>query len=1177
MRLNLTDSQRKFLVLTEVLGTLHDIGKLADSKEVSDKNKPLNPYGTHVLSTYYEWFPNNIKKLKGYRESSDKIIYSQYWNYYNFDIIPKDLDKFSVLDKEMDTLIFHRKWRELALNGLEDMVQLNEEIGITSLRHHFGYRELVPNSTLTYIIAQADTLDSIEDRSAKTVYSRGVNKVSNSFGKELPIVNRDNQRLNLYSHLIKRHKDKSLLEKIVDVNGNNLEKIVEYRNEFNQIQEYMTKAAAMSIIPDNDTTVWDHCFVTGSLSKAMVRSILLANDKNLEIFNDIREFNLHKNDVVYLFLTDKELNERDIKKQLESKVDLANFCSFKYNGSFKNSKGKNIFAHLLHIRNGNKEIKKEKPKKLFKRKLNEMVDLDFGFFEVQASKQYVNFFKGAGAGWQDNRGDNAKVNVYDCLFGTPNILGVQYPGRDFRTQVYRMPDFIGRKAVLDEALKEVRNIIEVKYALGNCIYEDINGLYFLIPNIASNDLDVNLIEEVKEIFNNKFKGIISPRITTTPCENTSKTVNFGSAILKQKQEFEKSNKKRLSPYQLNNLGELQWTNEWEEVNNVGICALCGKMPATRKDERYEREKICSWCYNIREKGLPKNKEVTDNVETNKEKTARLLGHVMDDNNNMALIVGDFGLFDMWLKGDYVYTTINTKNNKKYSKSPSPSRLRSIIRNVNDYTSNIDKILEKDDLKGQLFEINLKTSSNKLSTGFWVHRFEENQLAKSVKNFIRDDEEKANVIKSRIMNRQNGIFKILVQEREEGQLYIESNSAFQNRYFSEAKLKLILNHYFSNNRRFDREKDINNRSSKSIDLSFNLTKKEISMAKKVYGLTDEFMFLVPAREAIDIVKELNSEFTDKFGKVAGRLSLNLGIIYARHKYPLYQILDAGKRMLKEFRESVHREENHQSLCKIHKTNIEEDESKTSQEIKTDGLETTIETLTEDEIKLRFNDALLIDEEVTIDMSKNQLDEFYSTWICIEDGEKKLKILPKLDGKGSDTIYSTIQEKDKVLYAPSIIDFQFLSTVKDRINIDLEINKEGHLKRDHVIKPLKLRPYLIEDFLKLARINDRINERGLKQSGLKKLETMFAQEIGRFCKNYQDWLDEQDKTFMDDIIDSMVPNISNLTNYYKDDGNVDEEARKEFYSLLKSGRFFDLMELRTFIDVFKDNSQESDNNE
>ncbi|MGI5883104.1 MAG: hypothetical protein ACOX7L_08535, partial [Dethiobacteria bacterium] len=58
----------------------------------------------------------------------------------------------------------------------------------------------------------------------------------------------------------------------------------------------------------------------------------------------------------------------------------------------------------------------------------------------------------------------------------------------------------------------------------------------------------------------------------------------------------------------------------------------------------------------------------------------------------------------------------------------------------------------------------------------------------------------------------------------------------------------------------------------------------------------FMCLLPADKALELIRDIKSNYEKKMGQVRGRMPLHLGVIFADRYTPLRAILDAGRRML-----------------------------------------------------------------------------------------------------------------------------------------------------------------------------------------------------------------------------------------------------------------------------------------
>ncbi len=1186
--------ERKFILIGEMLGLIHDIGKVASP--ISIDKDCLWPHELHVMRPMIELgFDYEV-----FRDSPSKdvtnVLYSQYRQKDDDEKSngkskknktsknnrkrrgvsePEKLINPKLLEK-LDIKSVHTKWSELNLDEFcSQFCHPESEVILSAFRHHFIYK-LRPLSFLEYCIAQADTVDSKEERDGNLYYSnmRRSLKVANPFGGEYKSVdNLDAIRQKIYNGLAVG--ENSLLSRIFNLEKTDERQLSLLRQELMEFAKEMLNASAMSLVPDNDSTVWDHGYSTATITKVMIVSLLLrkdnlsTDDKNFIVkLNKSYNF-LVTNGSISLYLSTEKLPEAKLEeiKWFDKKKSHLNYEYTGKNTNKKVSEGQTIYYNIL-VGSG---------KKFNHDKFKEIVSAyhepknRLGFFKINSGgsgTKYARLFETGGAGWEN------KVNLFDCLYGTPHILGIQYPGRDFRTQVFRMPDFIGRTQILDEVIREIKDLIEVDYSLGNVIYEDINGIYFLVPDLKYFKIDIEYA--VRKEFA-RFEDVISPLVNCEPCRYMSNTLNFGSAVIKLKKLYEKNLLKEIAPYNLKNMDtpELTWINKWNE-NSRGVCQLCGKMPENRRHDGIWEDKICDWCYNVRTVGKSKGREVLQLAADSEVTYARFMDQIMDGNQNIVLLVGDIGMFDFWLRGDYIYTTQGQGKNK--TKKPGPSRLRAVIRSVEDFTQSISSLLQDLNLTGYSFTIQ-SDDFGKADIGIWTHIFDEDRLKDVIKSYIEDAELVKEVFNS-LLKQHNGLFKLVVQSEATGKLFIESIITYPQKNFSEEVVEIIQK-YFDKTVKFVQE----NGEDKTKYVHLKLNPKIVLRARFVYQMADEFMLLLPGNEGVNVVENLYYEFNRLFGKAIGRLSLNFGLVYARHKYPLYLILDSGKRMLSEFRQSINHLEL-QELTIVTKSEKSE-ESKNAKntkkpgggeksnkrkkakenkeeleelKIRVDGLEAEVKEVNENcdnkkySLNLRFKDNLLHHQQLSCGID-TEIDTMDSSW----EDRYYTNLVTRVNGELKVQQINDLQPSTEILFAPSLIDFTFLATTADRVNIKLDSSGSKLLKRNHRISPIKTRPLLMEEFLELAIINQKLTDRNVSTSSLKNLETLLALKLQSFYKSFESWQsDSRQESILDQLLITIVNSVGDFETYF-----TTEDDKREFFQILKDGRFFDLMEMRTFI--------------
>ncbi|MBI4337018.1 MAG: hypothetical protein HY683_04225 [Chloroflexi bacterium] len=63
--------------------------------------------------------------------------------------------------------------------------------------------------------------------------------------------------------------------------------------------------------------------------------------------------------------------------------------------------------------------------------------------------------------------------------------------------------------------------------------------------------------------------------------------------------------------------------------------------------------------------------------------------------------------------------------------------------------------------------------------------------------------------------------------------------------------------------------------------------------------DMLMVIVPADKAVEVTRDIYSEYVRRFGKVAGRLPFSIGNLFFEEHTPMFVVLDAARRMVRNF--------------------------------------------------------------------------------------------------------------------------------------------------------------------------------------------------------------------------------------------------------------------------------------
>ncbi|MHA1796687.1 MAG: CRISPR-associated protein Csx11 [Promethearchaeota archaeon] len=449
----------------------------------------------------------------------------------------------------------------------------------------------------------------------------------------------------------------------------------------------------------------------------------------------------------------------------------------------------------------------------------------------------------------------AKVIVENIFPDPKNIkwrlYRIGFDGLSFLRQAHRVTDILGRQQSINEALDEVRNLLEVQYPLGNEIYRDENGSAFLFPSLE-NDKDgkklKNAIEKkVFRIFDEKLQGELVPIII--PADEDSRKATELGLLLKSLIGL-KVNPKKIQ-------------ENWENVVGEEICTVCslrpqGDIKGVKEDyakdpEKAKKRNICGICLERR----GRRAQIWADINGELFKQTIWIDEVADENGRVALLVGKFGL-ENWLNGEFIQKLLACETNKKYS---SFARIRRVWQTTEIFWQEVNQeIISKilgENTKRYEIEIAPATIEGKFHVFELIHQHinipvvwhhDKKKLITAVRN--NRLKEKLDIIKGRNI-------KILEpggygrSKKEIGNFQLVGFETIQTDYAPMISLLSEPNH---------------------------------------------FMSLIPARQAMQAALFIKNKYEIEMGKVRERLPIYLGIIFFDTHSPLYAALDAAKRML-----------------------------------------------------------------------------------------------------------------------------------------------------------------------------------------------------------------------------------------------------------------------------------------
>ncbi len=769
------------------------------------------------------------------------------------------------------------------------------------------------------------------------------------------------------------------------------------------------------------------------------------------------------------------------------------------------------------------------------------------------------------------------------------LIGFGWDGMSFISKGHKIGDIVARKEIIKKLKGRVKEVIEYKYPIGMNVYDDDNGVYFIVPAIMEfakeyKDLLVEINDEINQIADDITGGEIQP-VVSDRVKNTS----FIMEIVKSIDDVRSKSK---YPH-VSSTSKLSWMREWEKNDKSLVCSICQKRPVVS-----EKQNLCKVC---RERRIlaQKGRDINQSIFSSE---------IADKNRRLALVVARFSL-EPWLKGDMIWTLF-VKEGRSLKKAlqhleeiedlkERDGERKKIIqkkfvtdedgKNTKNFQYDYEKIKKQIDIC-----LNQKDTDFAKAISFLFDRHGGEMKAPDWREFqkwIKDiSEEEALDIKGRFGNSPD-IYNFLLTKNHTpsrllnvwnttrdflGEVLELDNLEAEDILLPFNRIKLIVdnpNRYllqenaiykaeingkaieifrdgmdvFVVNRGYQNvdlekiEKEWEKKKIKIITSEFDKDRGEVKELfvreilqdkgetypfRIITTTPDTLMALVPADKAVDLSEHIYRQYKKHFGKVIGRLPFSIGNIFFPEKMPMFVVLDSGRRMLSNF-ENI---------------NLEYWNRQEEWEIKDDV------QINEGVVTVNFKNN--IQWQVNCSLGTESMD-FFHPYLIVKDSEdnKHKKETSCFETFLGDLVHFTkIKKGYKVGVYPNYYDFEFLDSNTRRYDIKLD----GSNRRKSNVADFRSKPFLLDELgQKIICLWSELlpgqQLKGITDTKLRNLQSLWLTK-------YQEWVREDNPGGMPawkDLVACSIQKEFSIDN--------DSQLYVSLMETIENGLFFDTLEL------------------
>ncbi len=771
---------------------------------------------------------------------------------------------------------------------------------------------------------------------------------------------------------------------------------------------------------------------------------------------------------------------------------------------------------------------------------------------------------------------------------TFSLLGYGWDGLSFLSKGHKIGDIVGRKNIIRETKQEIKKILEFDIPIGMNIYDDDNGIYFVIPTNRKNDgepTEQNKVPEVAEynaLLSEIHEKIIQTVNTLTdgellPVVSCSNETHFIMDIVKV---IDGVRKQSAFPYD-EQRQNAKWMTGWEKSENK-ICPVCEIRPL-KNDTINEKATVCHVCSTRR-----------DNAREKNDTQSIFSSEIADTNGRLCLLVAKFNLRP-WLSGDMLWSLF-VKDMMSMKKAT-------------DYLTKIEdeKFKNTDEERKKCIPLNFQFNYNSIVSFFddntipyelkfffsrHTNEIKKDESSTKIKNWLTEINESMDIntkyhspadiytylltknhTPSRLLNVWNttrDFLKDIFNDKEikkllplfrRAEITLENNENItkMNDSLYEAEIEgekieifrkenntfYVLNAAHRMDEKSETEwigKEITiqgnefKKNFESISSTITYVKKDtlsgIFPYRTITESPDLLLAIIPGDKAIEITTRINKLYEQHFGKVKGRLPLHCGNIFFTQQMPMSVVLDAGKKMEHNFDVLQHEYWENSDAAEIVKA-VKDNNGRTQQ--------------------IEFSNGTTWNLEQSLG-SNCSIDYFHPYAIVANspDNEHQKKQSYFKTFLGDLVHFSDIEEGYTLKIFPNYYDFEFLDSTTRRFDIPYDDEKK-HKRRSNLTGALT-KPILLDELEQKFQqfwkdITLKKNYEHITDTKLRNIESLLFTKM-------KEWNVDVSKKEMEEFKEWSVL-VANLLQ--KEFPDLRQDERKQLNDFITSGLFFDCLEL------------------